>query len=847
NVFGFPNGGAFMGTRVWALNKAQMYAGEPSVQVVQFSPPSSEFTLLPANARLQEGTPPAGSPNYYSVVWQFTNGVSIYKFHVDWARPALSTFTGPFIALAPTSWGSPPSTVPAQGGNANDTLALRLMMQNQYTNLGGVESVWLTHSVLGGVASTAAPRYYQVGVTGGTVAANTTQAATHTPDTTVNRYMPSLAVDRAGDMALGYSASSAVLMPAIRYAGRLAGDPVNTLPQTETSLIEGTGAQSTSTRWGDYSAMSVAPDGCTFWFTSEYYIATGSNWQTRVGSFAFPSCTPSGSGTLQGTVTAQVGGAPVAGALVTFGSRTTTTNGSGVYSFTGIPSGIYPTESASSPGYVTASASNLTIADSATSVQNFALTKGPSNACLVDTLQADFQTGVGTNVDLAASPDDVLLLNAATINQQNTTLGSSGVGITITTWGGQTFTPSATGQLVSADINLFCSGCTGTTPNLTLSLRATSGGLPTGADLASGTIAGFSSGSSAYYSVTFASPPTVTSGTQYALVIRPTANPSPGTYALTRSGTSTAGADVYAGGTRVAGATSGTVWSIPLTGGVNTDAGFKVYLKTGFAASGDLASANKDSNPAPTGTPNWTTLSWTGTTPANTALKFQVAASASSTGPFNYVGPDNTAGTFFTTSGASLSQFNGSRYLKYRAYLSTTDSAATPTLSDVTTCYTTVFPPPDLSLTKSDGGASVAPGGTVAYTLTYSNVSGQDASGVVLSETVPANTAFNAGASTAGWSCTPNNNAGSTCTLAIGGVALGAQNSAIFAVTAVNPMAAGVTQIANTAGIADNGSHGADPTPANNTASDTTPITGAPDLSLSKSDGGVAVAPGGTV
>jgi uncharacterized repeat protein (TIGR01451 family) len=139
----------------------------------------------------------------------------------------------------------------------------------------------------------------------------------------------------------------------------------------------------------------------------------------------------------------------------------------------------------------------------------------------------------------------------------------------------------------------------------------------------------------------------------------------------------------------------------------------------------------------------------------------------------------------------------------------------------------TVAGTPDLSLTKSDGGASVAPGGTVAYTLTYANGGTAGATGVVLSETVPANTTFNAGASTAGWVCTPNNNAGSSCTLAIGAVAMGGGSSATFAVTAVNPLPAGVSQISNTASIADDGSHGADPTPANNTASDTTPVTGA--------------------
>ena len=77
--------------------------------------------------------------------------------------------------------------------------------------------------------------------------------------------MPSLAIDRAGDMMIGYSASNATMKPAIRYAGRLVGDPINTLPQTEVDLIQGTGTQvgncgGVCTRWGDYSAMTLDPD-----------------------------------------------------------------------------------------------------------------------------------------------------------------------------------------------------------------------------------------------------------------------------------------------------------------------------------------------------------------------------------------------------------------------------------------------------------------------------------------------------------------------------------------------------------------------------------------------------------
>lgn len=155
---------------------------------------------------------------------------------------------------------------------------------------------------------------------------------------------------------------------------------------------------------------------------------------------------------------------------------------------------------------------------------------------------------------------------------------------------------------------------------------------------------------------------------------------------------------------------------------------------------------------------------------------------------------------------------------------------------------------PDLTLAKSDGGASTTPGGTVAYTLSYANAGNQGATGVVLTETVPANTTFNAGASTAGWACAPNNNAGSTCTLAIGALAGGGANgTATYAVSVVSPVPAGVTQISNTASVADDGANGADPVPANNTASDTTPVNAAPDLSVTKSDGGASVSPGGTV
>ncbi len=708
NMFNYASGGGFENPRVYAFNKAQMYAGDPSVQIVTFNAPSADFTLIPSNARLQAGSPPAGTPDYFVASEEFVNALTVYKFHVDWDRISLSTFTGPDVPLAATSYpnGLVPNA-PSQGGNTLDVLANRAMVQNQYSDIGGVESLWMAHTVQRATSGFAAPRYYQVNVTGGTVAANLVQAATWDPDgaNVMYRFLPSVAVDRVGDMAMGYSTSSSTTKPAIKYAGRLATDPVNTFSQTEQTLIQGTGTQlgncgsGACIRWGDYSSMTLDPDGCTFWYSNEYFATDGLNDLTRIGSFQMPGCTPVGvGGTVSGTVTASAGGATISGATVAFGSRTATTNGSGVYTFSSIPAGTYPAIAVSSPGYAPGAASPVVVADATTTTDDFALTTAATSACLTDTTKSDFQTGVATSCDLTGNPGDVTLLDAPTIDQQNGTLSGSGVGITTTIWGGQTFTPSVTGPMPKADVNLFCSGCTGTTPNLTLSVRATSAGLPTGADLASATITGFSSGAGVYYTGTFAIPPTLTAGTMYALVIRPIANPSPGTYAITRSST-----DVYPGGTRVSGATAGTVWSTPLTAGTSTDAGFDVYIEAGFATSGTQVSSLKDANPAPERTPTWTTLSWNATAPTNTGIKFQVAASNSPDGSFDFVGPDTTSATFFTTSGASLSQFNGLRYLKYETYLSTTDSAVTPTLNDVTVCFDDVLPTTTLAVDPAAG------------------------------------------------------------------------------------------------------------------------------------------------
>jgi hypothetical protein len=304
NVFASSGSQAFQNVQVWAFNRTQMEAGTPSAQGVTFPVASrvggvSVFSLLPSNARTVTGAPPSGSPNYFSSIYG-SYAIRTWKFHVDWTTPANSTFTGP-TNTAISTFNVGPSNVPEKDGNNLDTLTYRLMMQNQYTNLNGRESLWLTHTV-GNGGSVAQVRWYELPVTGGAIG-SVRQQSTWAPDLQ-NRFMPSLAVDKNGDMALGYSVSDASMYPAIRYAGRLAGDPLNTLTQSEQTLVQGLGFQcctfsdgSVNNRWGDYSAMTIDPDGCTFWYTGEYYDAhpttkAEDNWQTRIGSFQLPGCAP---------------------------------------------------------------------------------------------------------------------------------------------------------------------------------------------------------------------------------------------------------------------------------------------------------------------------------------------------------------------------------------------------------------------------------------------------------------------------------------------------------------------------------------------------------------------------
>jgi hypothetical protein len=285
-TFNMFNGNTFVGADACAYNRTAMLAGSAATQVC-FQQGSSVGGLLPSDI---DGTtaPPAGSPNY--MVYFGTNNLNLFKFHVDFNTPSNSTFTGPTVipvaAFSPLCGGG--TCVPQSGTTQQlDSLADRLMYRLAYRNFGTHESLVVNHSVTAG--SSGGVRWYEIQNPSGTP--TVAQQSTFAPDSNY-RWMGSIAMDQAGDMAVGYSVASSSLNPTIRYTGRVPTDPSGTM-EAEVNVVSGTGSQTTGlSRWGDYSAMQVDPvDDCTFWYTQEYIKTNGTfNWNTRIANFKFPSC-----------------------------------------------------------------------------------------------------------------------------------------------------------------------------------------------------------------------------------------------------------------------------------------------------------------------------------------------------------------------------------------------------------------------------------------------------------------------------------------------------------------------------------------------------------------------------
>ena len=247
-----------------------------------------------------QALPPDGAPNIMIAAGGTQlrdhfedDGLYVYKFHVDWNDPSKSSVSAPRkISVAPyhylcngqlTKCVSQPGTdmrLDAQGDKLMQRLVYRKMGRHEW--IAGLHSVD-TKSGGGGVRwyeleldKHREPQLYQQG--------------TYAPGG-FYRWMPSLDIDRKGDIGIGYSFGGDPNYAGQRFAARLAKDPKGVLTFKETVLAEGHAAQTNTLRWEDYASTAMDPsDDCTFWYVGDYIKSAGASYSTRIGGFRLPKC-----------------------------------------------------------------------------------------------------------------------------------------------------------------------------------------------------------------------------------------------------------------------------------------------------------------------------------------------------------------------------------------------------------------------------------------------------------------------------------------------------------------------------------------------------------------------------
>ena len=141
-------------------------------------------------------------------------------------------------------------------------------------------------------------------------------------------------------------------------------------------------------------------------------------------------------------------------------------------------------------------------------------------------------------------------------------------------------------------------------------------------------------------------------------------------------------------------------------------------------------------------TSNFYALTWTPSSqPALTgdnSVKFQFASNASSSDPWNFMGPDGTASTYYLIPNTPISvDHNGKRYVRYLTYLTTNTATVTPMVSDVSFSYTSGCIPPGQviyqGLSSGTYNITVSKTGYTTYTAEVSVVSGWREEKVIIS------------------------------------------------------------------------------------------------------------------
>lgn len=304
--FGIWRDGYYMATNtsngndVYVFERDEMIVGGSSPTMIGFDNPNRPTTfdgfhcLIPFD---NDGAwAPAGTPGQFVTIADDgqsnpADELRVYELDVDWTTPANSTFSmvqqlgvNSFSGNFSGDWNN----IPQPGTSQKlDGISTVLMYRAQYRNFNGTQKIVCTHTIAES-STESALRWYELEKTTGNW--SIVQQGTYNPDG-VSRWNVSIAMNDAGQIAMGYSVSDGTsTYPGIRYCGRTANAPANTMDIAEVSIWDGSNSQTAANRWGDYCNISIDPsDGNTFWHTNEYMGS--STHGTRIAAFTFPpSC-----------------------------------------------------------------------------------------------------------------------------------------------------------------------------------------------------------------------------------------------------------------------------------------------------------------------------------------------------------------------------------------------------------------------------------------------------------------------------------------------------------------------------------------------------------------------------
>jgi hypothetical protein len=278
------------------VERAKMLKGEPAAEQCVVIDGVNFLNSADIDGK---ALPPSGAPNVMMASGGTQlknvledNGIFVWKFHVDWRNPAKTSLTGPDkIAVAPYRYlcdGQLTHCVPQPGTDRRlDAQGDKIMARLVYRKVRNDESIVAVHSV-NTSAGGGGVRWYEFRIDRNrTVTLH--QQGTYAPDNFF-RWMASPAIDRFGNIGIGYSFGGTPNFAGQRFAARLAGDPPGVLGLAETVLVEGEAAQ-TAMRWEDYSQTAVDPgDDCTIWYVGDYLKKGATNYTSRIGAFRMPGC-----------------------------------------------------------------------------------------------------------------------------------------------------------------------------------------------------------------------------------------------------------------------------------------------------------------------------------------------------------------------------------------------------------------------------------------------------------------------------------------------------------------------------------------------------------------------------